>query len=141
MRRIRSPGQGPAASLGVKFRDSSPPGRAPRPSCSSPPRLGAPAGEARAARWPQLRVHLQGPGPPSREPSTPFPVPARAPTLLNAESAHRMPCWDWGLPPSPVLGWQGRAETAGAGNAQGIADLEATEGCACAKNNTHTHTR
>lgn len=51
-----------------------------------------------------------------------------------------MPCWDWGLPPSPVLGWQGRAETAGAGNAQGIADLEATEGCACAKNNTHTHT-
>ena len=111
------------------------------PPCSSSPGLRAPAGGARArgGRAGSLPPTGGSSGSTFLEPSSPLPVPASAPTLLNTEPVRRMPCRDWGLPPSPVLGWQGPARKAGAEKAQGIADLEATEGCACAKNNTHGH--
>lgn len=114
LRRIKSPGQRPAASPGVKFRDSSKPRRMRGPPC--PPLLrscqspwegsgrGTPRGCPLVAGWL---------GSTFEESYSYLPVPASAPRVQNTEPGDRMLCQDWRLPPSPVLG-QGQARLAGA---------------------------
>lgn len=76
MRRIRSAGQGLAAFPGVEFRDSSPPGRAPRP-LPAPPLRGSehPPGETgRAGTGPgPCRPLVALPSAPSWSPAAPCP--------------------------------------------------------------------
>lgn len=100
------------------------PGKRRFPPSSPAPGLPAPAGESGCAggwvgvwaaggRPGGTRVPAALPtggrsGSTFREPSY-LPVLASPPTVLNTEAGGRVPCRDWGLPPSPVLGWRGRA--------------------------------